>query len=110
MKHQLHEVIMEMPGSGKARPMYLATGKAFRIRIEPEKHWLQIELVDELGEPAAGEVFRVELADGTVLGEGTLDQNGCAQVHGFVAEKCIITFPMLEAGSWSYAGSSEQPD
>lgn len=66
---------------------------------EEEKHWIEIELVDEDGEPVPGERYEVELPDGSVAG-GSLDQNGKARIEGFDPGQCKVTFPDLDKETW----------
>lgn len=61
--------------------------------------WVEIEMVDEADEPVAGERYRVECADGSIV-EGTLDQNGFARVEGIEPGTCRIRFPRLDTEAW----------
>ncbi len=88
--------------------MSLASGKAYRIRLLPPQRWIRIDLVDEFGQPAGGEVYRIETPDGTIVKEDTLDDNGCAHVEGLSSEEYFISFPQVDLDAWSYLGSSEQ--
>ncbi len=75
-------------------------GKTALGPIEPEEFtpdenltgWIEIELVDEAGQPVAGEPFRVELPDGRVA-RGSLDELGLARVEGIPSGACRVTFP-----------------
>jgi uncharacterized protein (DUF2345 family) len=60
--------------------------------------WVEVELVDEAGKPAAGAPYEVVLADGEVC-EGTLDGNGKARVESLVGGPCRVSFPELERGA-----------
>jgi hypothetical protein len=104
------DVIVELPQSGPPGPVSLASGDRNSLQLQPQRHWIEIELIDEFGDPAAGETFRLEAKDGTVMLETTLDDNGRARVHGFTADECVVTFPNLESQSWVYSGSSEEVD
>ncbi|MBU0618148.1 MAG: hypothetical protein KKI02_10560, partial [Planctomycetes bacterium] len=70
---------------------------------EEEKTWVEIVLVDEEGEPCAGERYRIVLPDGTIK-EGTLDANGKARVSGIDPGSCEVTFPRLDVESWRREG------
>jgi type VI secretion system secreted protein VgrG len=64
-----------------------------------KKHWIEIELVDEEGKPAAGVRYRVTVPDGTSQ-EGTLDEKGFARVDGIDPGTCKVTFPELDKEAW----------
>jgi type VI secretion system secreted protein VgrG len=59
---------------------------------QDKKHWIEINLVDEAGQPVPGERYKIKLPDGTV-DEGTLDDKGHARVAGIDPGSCQITFP-----------------
>ena len=107
-RSQTSSVDVRQPTSGNPLEMSLASGKSYCIRLLPPQRWIRVDLVDEFGQPAAGEVYRVETPDGTIVKEGTLDDNGCAQVEGLSSEEYIISFPQVDLDAWSYLGSSEQ--
>ena len=65
-----------------------------------KKSWIEIKLVDEEGKPIPGERYRVTLADGETVAEGTLDEKGFARVDGIEPGSCKITFPALDKDSW----------
>lgn len=66
------------------------------VEENDEEHWLQIRLVDDEGNPVAGERYRVELPDGTVI-EGNLDSNGQARVNDIDDPgSAVVTFPDAE--------------
>jgi hypothetical protein len=62
--------------------------------------WIEIELLDDLDKPVAGERYLLMTAGGVVLKEGTLDSNGLARLDGMTEEECIVTFPDLDAATW----------
>jgi len=64
--------------------------------------WVEIELLDEAGEPVAGEAYRITLPDGSVR-EGVLDASGRARVEGFEPGPSQVTFPHIDAGLWRRA-------
>ena len=61
--------------------------------------WIEIELVDELGQPVAGEAYTIKLPDGEQL-YGTLDGRGCAHVAVPDPGMCEVSFPALDAAAW----------
>jgi len=61
--------------------------------------WVEIELVDEEGNPVGGEKYQVILTDGSKR-EGVLDTNGYARVDGFTRGTCKISFPNLDTAAW----------
>ena len=65
-----------------------------------KKSWIEIDLVDKKGKPVAGEPYRVTLADGETVAEGTLDEKGHARVEGIEPGTCKVTFPKLEKQAW----------
>ncbi len=64
-----------------------------------EKSWIEIELVDEEGNPVPGEKYRITLPDQSVA-QGTLDEKGFARVEGVDPGTCQITFPDLDKDAW----------
>jgi type VI secretion system secreted protein VgrG len=69
---------------------------------EAKKSWIEIELVDEDGNPVPGETYLVTTPDGAVA-QGTLDENGFARVEGMDPGTCKITFPALDKDAWEKA-------
>ncbi|UCE58238.1 MAG: type VI secretion system tip protein VgrG [Phycisphaerales bacterium] len=67
---------------------------------EKKTTFIKIRLLNDEGEPVAGERYRITCADGTVK-EGTLDSNGMAEVHGLEEGECDVTFPDLDETAWT---------
>jgi type VI secretion system secreted protein VgrG len=67
---------------------------------DPEKTWIEIELVDEEGNPVPGERYEITGPDGETLARGTLDGNGFARVEGLDPGQCTVTFPELDREAW----------
>lgn len=66
----------------------------------PEVTWIEIQLLDEEGEPVPGHRYEIELPDGSVK-KGTLNYRGRARVDGIDAPgACQIRFPELDADAW----------
>jgi type VI secretion system secreted protein VgrG len=65
-----------------------------------KKHWIEIELVDEDGNPVPGEPYRITLPDGTTVADGTLNEKGWARVDHIDPGTCQVTFPNLDKDAW----------
>jgi hypothetical protein len=77
-------------GSSKA-PAYKPPETAAEKKAR--KNWIEIELLDEEGEPVAGETYEIALPDGSVA-SGTLDEKGFAgRRHRSVPQ---VSFPNLD--------------
>ena len=99
----------------KAEQRRTKTGKYGSVRTRPgkaaedddgkkkKKTWIEIELVDKKKKPIPGEPYRITLADGQTICEGTLDEKGFARVEGIDPGTCKITFPRLDKGAWKQA-------
>ncbi len=67
---------------------------------DPKKtSWIELQLVDDAGQPVAGEAYEVEMADGTVA-TGTTGADGVARVSGIDPGTCKIRFPNLDKDAW----------
>jgi hypothetical protein len=60
-----------------------------------EQHWIEIELLDDEGKPVAGELYFVELPDGSSL-SGRTDGQGRARVEGVDPGTAKVSFPDLD--------------
>jgi hypothetical protein len=60
-----------------------------------EQHWIEIELLDDAGKPVAGELYFVELPDGSSL-SGRTDAQGRARVEGVDPGTAKVSFPDLD--------------
>ena len=67
--------------------------------VEKETSWVEIEMVDEDGEPWADEYYEVTLPDGKVR-KGRLDDNGQAHVLLPTKTATDVSFPRLDAEAW----------
>lgn len=68
--------------------------------VSPDKkHWIAIELVDDLGKHVPYEDYRITLPDGTSF-EGSLDSKGRARINGIDPGNCQVTFPNLDKDMW----------
>ncbi|HEY2380035.1 MAG TPA: hypothetical protein VGK48_02525 [Terriglobia bacterium] len=66
---------------------------------EPEKTWIEIELVDPNGSPVPNERYKLTLPDGSVKW-GRLDGNGKARVERLQPGSCQVTFPDRDQEVW----------
>jgi type VI secretion system secreted protein VgrG len=96
----------------KAEQVKAEEGKFGQTPVKPHKpgtveaketHWIEVELVDEEGEPIPSERFEVTLPDGSVA-SGTLGQDGVGRVDGIPDPgSCKINFPHLDRSAWEPA-------
>ena len=77
-------------------------GAAAGTSSDPQKTWIEIQLVDADGKPVPNEPYRIEAPDGTVT-EGCTDSNGVARVDGIDPGNCKISFTALDQQAWSKA-------
>ena len=66
---------------------------------EPETTWIEIELVEPDGQPAANERYKLTLPDGSTKW-GRLDQHGKARVERLQPGNCQVTFPDRDEQVW----------
>ena len=58
--------------------------------------WIELELLDEEGQPLADELYVLGLPDGTTVKDGELDQNGFARVDGIDPGTYVVIFPNID--------------
>lgn len=68
-----------------------------------ELSWIEIELVDEEGNPVPGEKYQIITPEDEKVASGSLDQNGFARVEGIKPGTCKVTFPKLDKDAWEPA-------
>jgi len=68
---------------------------------QDKKDWIEIQLNDQDGNPVPGEPYKITLADGTTVADGTLDDKGHARVDNIDPGTCQVTFPNLDKTSWA---------
>lgn len=82
--------------------------QAFGARIDADgadpilpcrRHWIEVQLLDAEGRPAAGEVYRIVDPDG-VTHEGALDGNGIVRLTDLSPGVCQIGFPARDRAVW----------
>jgi hypothetical protein len=66
---------------------------------EPEKTWIEIELIDKYGKPVGNERYKLTLPDGSVKW-GRLDSDGKARVERLQPGSCQVTFPDRDQEVW----------
>jgi hypothetical protein len=69
------------------------------VELKSINHWIEIVLLDESGNPAAGERYRIVLPDQQTR-EGTLDAKGRARIQSIEAGRCEVTFPDMDSDAW----------
>ena len=104
-----------VPGAAQPKSgSQVATAKMAGSTVDPEapthnpnsaankdkKHWIEIELLDDEGNPVPGEPYRITLPDGTTVASGTLDDKGWARVDHIDPGTCQVTFPKLDKDVW----------
>ena len=98
----VEEISGRMPGhtfwAGGKRKVDMALIDA----LEAETHWIEIELVDPLGNPVPSERYLVR-APGGIVRSGSLNENGWARVDGLPPGPCEVTFPYWDEKSWRTA-------
>ena len=93
------------PVAGEVAPD--VAGHAFEAAEEEEDtSWIEIELVDEQGQPVPGEEYEITAPDGTTIRRGHLNQEGQAHVGVPDPGTCQISFPRLDAEAWARAGAA----
>lgn len=70
---------------------------------DPGKTWIDIKLVDDEGEPIPGARFQVFRSDGSLLGEGTLGDDGCGGFENIDDARYTVCFPDLDERAWEPA-------
>ena len=68
-----------------------------------EKHFIEIELLDEEGNPVADEAYFVELPDGSTK-SGRTDAKGYARIDGVDPGTAKVSFPDLDKKSYEPGG------
>ena len=72
-------------------------------RTSSAVHWIEIKLVDEDGDPVAGEDYRITLPSGDVR-TGKLDKDGKAKLDGLTESgSAKVAFPGIDAREWRVA-------
>lgn len=69
------------------------------VLSQDKKHWVEIALVDQDGNPVPGENYAITVPGGSVV-TGSLNEKGRARVNGIDPGTCKITFPDLDQHAW----------
>ena len=70
------------------------------LAAAPELTWIEIQLVDEQGEPVSGEPYELTLPDGSIQ-KGKLNYRGRARVADIGRPGvCLLKFSNLDADAW----------
>lgn len=68
--------------------------------VSPDKkHWVEIALFDQEGNPVPGVPYKITVPGGSVV-DGSTDAKGHGRVDGIDAGNCRITFPGLDKDVW----------
>lgn len=67
---------------------------------QDKSHFIEVTLVDQEGSPVVGEPYKVTLADGSTVADGTTDSQGRARVDNIDPGTCSLTFPQLDQSTW----------
>lgn len=78
--------------------MALTPSQLLRLRTK-EKHWIEIELVDENGEAVAGEEYLI-VTPNNASHSGVTDPAGYARLDGIDPGSCRVSFPRLDKDTW----------
>lgn len=65
-----------------------------------EKHWIEIELLDDSGVPVADELYLVEMPDGSKI-TGRTDASGRARVEDVDPGTAKVSFPDLDKSAYT---------
>jgi len=78
------------------------TPSQLRKMLLKDDHWIEIELVDEAGDPVADVAYVITTPDGNEQ-TGRTNAEGSARVSDITAGQCKIRFPELDKDAWSAA-------
>lgn len=66
---------------------------------DPNATWIEITLVDSVGEPMMNEAYSVITPSGDQV-DGSLDNQGFARLEGLTPGACRVTFPRFDRRLW----------
>lgn len=96
-----HETIIPIKEKRKEEPQQEESPPP-ALEEKKKKTWIEIELVDEDGNPVPNAPFRLELPNGTTK-SGTLGENGKARITGIEPGTCKVSFTDIDASEWEMA-------
>jgi hypothetical protein len=67
---------------------------------EVKEGWIEVEVLDELGEVREGDSYRLKLTDGRIL-EGKVGSKGVIAVHGIDPGNVEVTITSLDGAAWT---------
>jgi hypothetical protein len=82
---------LALPGSVPREQETSATAE----ETASELTWIQIRLLDEIGDPMSGAAYKIKLPNGAEI-SGTLDAAGEARHDGIEPGRCEVSFPDLD--------------
>ncbi len=74
----------------------------------PRPTWIEIEVVDGLGQPVRNRPYRLHLPDGTVR-DGTLDDTGIIRFDDVDPGACRLELPTEDASEWDPLSPANEP-
>lgn len=79
-----------------------ATPATAATPLRSVKTWIEIELLDDSGQPVPAEAYQIELPDGRLV-RGRLDSEGKARFRNIDSGTCQVSFPEIDASEWEPA-------
>jgi hypothetical protein len=70
--------------------------------------WIEVELLDQNGNPVPGECYWIQLHTGEIR-QGELDHNGWARVEGISPGTCVVKFPDIDEEDWELPAHEGPP-
>lgn len=89
-------------GQAKARDDFKEIDRPFK---PTDTAWIEIQLVDEDGQPVCGQAYTIITPDGHTH-RGYTDSLGTARITRIHPGACTVSFPDLDAGSWEALASA----
>ncbi|MBP1691697.1 MAG: hypothetical protein H6Q32_1049 [Bacteroidetes bacterium] len=94
----LRDIRMEGSGENENPPQPVAAAAPAR-QTRRDKTWIEIELVDNEGNPVPNEPCRLNLPDDSIW-EGTTNAEGVVRVDFIDHGQCEVCFPNLDLNEW----------
>ncbi len=94
-------VLLPVSSGGAVVPAARTEPVADQIReAKIVKTWIEMEVVDDLGRPMAGQEYLCMLPNGAIE-RGALDAKGRVRFDGIEPGNCAFSLPALDEESWS---------